>query len=81
MGVSRPRLTWQVHTDDVEWRQEAIEIERRDGDGKVERTVVDTSQQVFVSWPFDDLRSRDRIVVRVRCSSGGAGRSSPAATH
>ncbi|SEE71065.1 alpha-L-rhamnosidase [Ruania alba] len=71
VGVSRPRLTWQVHTDDVEWRQEAIEIERRDGDGKVERTVVDTSQQVFVSWPFDDLRSRDRIVVRVRCSSGG----------
>ncbi|WP_338117984.1 glycoside hydrolase family 78 protein [Streptomyces coryli] len=67
LGVSEPRLSWQVGTDDPGWRQTAYEIER-DGD-TVER--VASEAQVLVPWPFEPLGSRTRVRVRIRVACGG----------
>jgi alpha-L-rhamnosidase len=66
VGVARPRLSWQVRTDDPDWAQTAYEIER---DGDVVR--VESAEQVLVPWPFEPLTSRQRATVRVRVASGG----------
>ncbi|HKN95981.1 MAG TPA: glycoside hydrolase family 78 protein [Pseudonocardiaceae bacterium] len=65
IGVARPRLSWQVHTDDPKWTQTAYEVER---DGDVVR--VESAEQVLVAWPFAPLASRERATVRVRVASG-----------
>ncbi|GHF53797.1 alpha-L-rhamnosidase [Amycolatopsis bartoniae] len=66
VGVSRPRLSWQVSTGDPDWAQTAYEVER---DGEVVR--VESAEQVLVPWPFAPLASRERATVRVRVASGG----------
>lgn len=65
MGVARPRLSWQVRTDDPQWTQTAYEVER---DGDVVR--VEAAAQVLVPWPFEPLTARERTTVRVRVASG-----------
>jgi alpha-L-rhamnosidase len=65
LGVTRPRLSWQVRTDDPDWTQAAYEVER---DRQVVR--VDSAEQVLVTWPFEPLAARERVTVRVRVGSG-----------
>ena len=65
MGVVRPRLSWQVRTDDPDWVQTAYELDR---DGDVVR--VESADQVLVPWPFEPLTARERATVRVRVASG-----------
>ena len=65
VGVTRPRLSWQVSTDDPDWAQTAYEIDR---DGDMVR--VESAEQVLVPWPFEPLTSRQRATVRVRVASG-----------
>ena len=65
LGVTRPRLSWQVTTQDPDWAQTAYEIDR---DGEVVRVV--SAEQVLVPWPFQPLAARQRASVRVRVASG-----------
>ncbi len=58
--VRRPRLSWWLPTDSV--RQTAYEIALDDR----RHAKIDSAESVLVPWPFDDLRSRDRIEWRVR---------------
>ncbi|WP_419994072.1 family 78 glycoside hydrolase catalytic domain [Streptomyces boninensis] len=66
LGTGTPRLSWQVRTDDPDWRQTAYEI--RLGDGPPVRVTSD--EQVLIPWPFDPLPSRTRATVRVRAAAG-----------
>jgi alpha-L-rhamnosidase len=76
LGTARPRLSWQVSTDDPDWAQTAYELEL-DGSATVR---ADSGDQVLVPWPFDPITSRARTTVRVRVASGGqwTGWSEPA---
>ncbi|SFK82935.1 alpha-L-rhamnosidase [Amycolatopsis sacchari] len=65
IGTPTPRLSWQVTTDDPAWSQTAYEIE---AEGKSVR--VESDEQILVPWPFEPLRSRERVAVRVRVASG-----------
>ncbi|SCK34520.1 family 78 glycoside hydrolase catalytic domain [Streptomyces sp. WMMB 322] len=65
IGTATPRLSWQVTTDDPDWRQTSCEL---DCDGTVVR--VDSAEQLLVPWPFTPLASRARRTVRVRVASG-----------
>ncbi|SDU63277.1 family 78 glycoside hydrolase catalytic domain [Jiangella alkaliphila] len=67
-GVSMPRLSWQISTDDPEWQQKAYEV-RLDGGRTVHRPSED---QVLVDWPFEPLESRTRARVEVRVSAGAS---------
>lgn len=58
--VRRPRLSWWLPAG-VEG-QDAYEIAL--GDGRAAR--IDAPDHVLVAWPFDALRSRERVTWRVR---------------
>jgi alpha-L-rhamnosidase len=64
IGERQPRLSWTVSAPPG-WRQSAYEIEMsRDTGTSVVR--VTSPEQVLVPWPGEPLRSRERVVVRVR---------------
>jgi len=77
VGVGRPRLSWQVVTDHPGWVQSAFQV-RLYRDGRVEESVViESPEQVLVAWPFEALRSRERVAVAVRVwGPDGAGQYS-----
>jgi alpha-L-rhamnosidase len=62
IGVAAPRLSWITTTDATGWLQAAYEVEV---DG-AEHGRVEDWNSVFVPWPAEPLRSRDRRTVRVR---------------
>jgi alpha-L-rhamnosidase len=67
-----PRLSWITTTDVPGWMQAAYEVE-------VDGTSygrVDDDESVFVAWPAEPLRSRERRGVRVRVW-GADGSASP----
>lgn len=65
IGVARPRLSWKVSADGP-WQQSSYELELvRAGSGQT-TGQISSGESVFVPWPFDRLRSRDRVSVRVR---------------
>ncbi len=68
IGEDRPRLSWIVATTTPAWRQMAYEIEAYGADGQFRgRTgTVESDQSALVAWPFDALKSRERLSVRVR---------------
>lgn len=66
--VSRPRLSWRFNgTDAKDWRQASYDLEIIRG-GKSEGYHVDSSESVLVPWPFEPLRSRERVHVKVRAN-------------
>jgi alpha-L-rhamnosidase len=70
IGEERPRISWQVSTDQTGWRQSAYEIamDRPDGAHGDQWTsgCVDSGESVLVDWPAPPLRSRERRRLRVR---------------
>src|SRR5262245_53570973 len=62
IGVPAPRLSWTTSTSIPGWSQAAYEVEL---DG-VSQGRVDSAESVFVPWPAEPLRSRERRQVRVR---------------
>jgi len=68
IGVSEPRLSWIVQTDQPDWEQSAYEIESFSLSGeKLEQSgKINSSKSVLVPWPFSPLTSRQRVGVRVR---------------
>lgn len=64
VATARPRMSWIVETDEPEWSQRRAELRLDHG----EAVVVDTSDHVFVDWPFSDLDDAPHEV-RVRAQS------------
>src|SRR5690348_5569752 len=80
IGERRPRLSWTVSAP-PDWRQSAYEIEL--SRGKDTSVVhVGSADQVLVPWPGEQLRSRERVALRVRVAgeTGDFGPWSPPAT-
>lgn len=68
VGMSRPRLSWQIETNAPNWHQAAYAIECLSADGQVlsETGRVESGQSLLAAWPFEPLRSRQRVNLRVR---------------
>jgi alpha-L-rhamnosidase len=68
IGADRPRLSWIAETDQRGWRQAGYEIECYDADGALRASTgrIDSDQSVLAAWPWQPLRSRERLAVRVR---------------
>lgn len=64
VATARPRISWVVETDEPGWSQRRVEV-RLDDD---EAAVLDTTDNVFVGWPFADLDEAPHEV-RVRAQS------------
>jgi alpha-L-rhamnosidase len=71
IGTSRPRISWQYRASEVTiqgWFQIAYEVEIALLPSNTITTYkVDSDECVLVPWPGDDLKSRSRARVRVRC--------------
>lgn len=80
-----PRISWHVeHAPDM-WHQESVEIrllnhaqtelasqnEDARGLALVHVCALDTSDQIGVPWPFEQLESRQRVAIQIRVSGGG----------
>src|SRR5216683_5863099 len=78
LGTAEPRLSWIVETTASGWRQVAYEIEALEDDGQVRDHTgrIESDESVLVPWPFAPLRSRERLVARVR-AWGSHGEASP----
>jgi alpha-L-rhamnosidase len=66
IGVSRPRLSWLVTDVPGTFEQVAYELEARSPGRPPEVVAVQSAETVLVPWPFNRLRSREAVVVRVR---------------
>jgi alpha-L-rhamnosidase len=68
IGVERPRLSWIVETALPACCQAGYEVEACDDAGQLwaRSGLLRSSESVLVPWPFAPLRSRQRLVVRVR---------------
>ena len=68
IGTDRPRLSWIVKTESQGWRQTAYEIKAHDAEGKPRGQTgrVESDRSLLVEWPFEPLRSRERIRLRTR---------------
>ena len=73
IGVDRPRLSWQIETDQTDWWQRAYEIQI----GEWSSGQVDSDESVLVVWGAKPLASRERRSVRVRV--WGSGDAEPSA--
>jgi len=65
LGTPRPRLSWRLDGPSG-WRQSSVEIALETRSGATRTSVLETDEQVLVAWPFADLGSRERVLVRVR---------------
>ena len=74
IGVTTPRLSWIVESDDTTFEQQSYEVIADDPDDPdaQQRSTVQSKDSVLVPWPFDPLpsRSRRRISVRVAGPDG-----------
>jgi alpha-L-rhamnosidase len=90
IGESRPRLSWRYERAAAGFQQTCVEVEITISSpghaAEVSTHQLLGAEQVLVPWPGRDLRSRERVQVRVRSStphgastghdpSTGAGRS------
>ncbi len=62
----RPRLSWKVDADPG-WQARQYQVQiKRPGASEEVSPVIESTDQLFVPWPFDDLGSRQRAEIRVR---------------
>lgn len=67
IGTSQPRLSWVVDTDIKNWYQKGYEIQTINDDEEIIKTVhIESSRSILVDWPFEPLRPRQRVNLRVR---------------
>ncbi|GAB4580167.1 MAG: glycoside hydrolase family 78 protein [Anaerolineales bacterium] len=66
LGFSQPRLSWNVETDQPNWRQTAYEIETTTPNGVHTTGKIASAQSVLVPWPFAPLASREKRTLRAR---------------
>jgi len=73
IGERAPRLSWRVTEAARDYTQTEARVEAvitRDGVEISEVATLAGSEQVLVEWPFAELRSRDRVQLRVQVSDG-----------
>jgi alpha-L-rhamnosidase len=70
VGSARPTLSWAVERAES-WLQRRYELQAGS-----DRADVESGESLFVPWPFEPLRSRERRTVRVRATSTD-GRQTP----
>ncbi len=77
IGADRPRLSWQVTTERKNWQQAAYEIECCGVDSELPGRTgrVESGASVLVAWPFEPLRSRAQVALRVRVWGTDGGES------
>jgi alpha-L-rhamnosidase len=66
IGTRRPRLSWRLQDSPLGWLQSAYEIEAQAAGLTSMSGRVESDESVLVPWPFDPLRSREQVTVRVR---------------
>ena len=68
IGISQPRLSWQIETELTNWRQTAYEIACFDADGREREQTgrVESDQSILIDWPFAPLQSRQPVSLQVR---------------
>jgi len=68
IGVAEPRLSWITSSSTNNWRQSGYEIEVYFPDGTLVGSTgrVESGDSVLVPWPFKQLLSRERRLLRVR---------------
>jgi alpha-L-rhamnosidase len=78
LGTTRPRLSWTTVTEARDWRQTTYEIEATTPGRAASPASVKTesAESVLVPWPFEPLRAREHVSVRVRVT-GPDGAVSP----
>lgn len=75
IGETTPRLSWKILAAPADFSQHAyeIQIDRENGFARTKSTrrfSTFTDQQILVSWPDEDLCSRERFSVSVRVFNG-----------
>ncbi len=71
IGDSAPRLSWKLTSDLPGFVPEHYEITVWNASGSRRSYVRKSPEQVFQRWPFEPLRSRERVEVSVRVGVGG----------
>lgn len=67
IGEDRPRLSWQVTTDQTGWVQAAYELQLGPDEANLASYGrTDSAEQLLQPWPAPPLTSRQRVAVRVR---------------
>jgi alpha-L-rhamnosidase len=61
----RPAIGWTTSADEHNWRQARADIELTRG-GRSETATVDGDESVRLPWPFETLKPREHVHVRVR---------------
>ncbi|OUM41724.1 alpha-L-rhamnosidase [Arthrobacter sedimenti] len=76
IGTATPRLSWRIESNTTNLVQIGYEIRLSLPDGTEHIAEGrDTSEQVFVDWPFAPLQSRQRGTVHVRVQTSDGQRS------
>nr|WP_314840901.1 family 78 glycoside hydrolase catalytic domain [uncultured Microbacterium sp.] len=57
-----PRLSWIAHFESSDWQQTAAEVRLDDG----RSAIIETDENVLLTWPFEPLRPRDSVSATVR---------------
>lgn len=70
-GEPTPRLSWKISSDEQGWVPERYEVTQWRADGSTLSVIRESPGQVFEPWPFEPLRSRERVEVSVRVGAGG----------
>jgi alpha-L-rhamnosidase len=68
IGVAQPRVSWIIATSTENWVQSGYEVEAFSPDGQLRGQTghIESNQSVLVPWPFNPLKSRERLTLRVR---------------
>ncbi|MCX7522554.1 family 78 glycoside hydrolase catalytic domain [Microbacterium sp. STN6] len=77
VATAQPRLSWKTVTAAADWVQQRTEIELVEGEGSADgRTaMLEGAASVFVAWPFEPLKPRQSVRVRVRVTGTDGGAS------
>ena len=65
IGEATPRISWKTSAP-AGWTQHAYQIEVIRAGEVVRPAWVTSRESVLVAWPFEPLRSRERVDIRVR---------------
>ncbi|MFK4296498.1 alpha-L-rhamnosidase [Arthrobacter sp. GAS37] len=68
----RPRLSWVVATESMDWQQIRAEL-RLNREGTVESAVYEGPESVLVDWPFAAIAAGEQVAVEVRVSGNDGG--------
>jgi alpha-L-rhamnosidase len=76
IGESSPRISWRFDGNATDWEQSAYDLEMyRSADTEPVLYSVNSTESLYVPWPAEPLKARERVQVRAR-AHGKSGQSS-----